>query len=581
MRCSGICIQGRLLPRLLAMAVVLAASALPAASAAVLDSLVDCCSRFTREGRTPEAVATGRRILALVRSGPLPPEDGITAYAYAAQAYLAADRYDSARIYLDRGVSLWKAMREGDSWEDFVRNRPKSVFTLYNGLGIYSSNADRNYEKATEYFTEGLELAKLYSRRDEYAVMAWNLIFTYFIRNDAGGLRFAEEIYRDGLALGDKRMCYQGAHARAIMLFLAGKYDEAEMAIRQALELDYENANGMWIYSVYANILTLQGRLKEAGRYYALAAESRHRESATIYSYYCLSYGNYLLDTGRENEAVRQFRTGIAVSDSTHNRVFTYKLYHSLSDAYARMGNWREAYGNYRRYHQEADSVFSLKRERTINELAMKYERVSHEAAMRERELELEKKNRFLQLSVFISVLVVLILVVIYIRYRQKDRMYTRTARQYQEAVRTEKALRERLEQTETERNSGNSKGLDQDKSELIFANLEELMNRDLLYRDSTLSRERLAENLGTNRTYLSQVIREKTGKTLTQYLNGYRIRHALQLLSDPATDLPLKAVEYESGFYSSTTFFKIFREEIGMTPAKYREKILGFEKSN
>lgn len=35
-----------------------------------------------------------------------------------------------------------------------------------------------------------------------------------------------------------------------------------------------------------------------------------------------------------------------------------------------------------------------------------------------------------------------------------------------------------------------------------------------------------------------------------------------------------LKQVEVESGFYSSSTFFRIFKEETGMSPAKYREMV-------
>lgn len=95
------------------------------------------------------------------------------------------------------------------------------------------------------------------------------------------------------------------------------------------------------------------------------------------------------------------------------------------------------------------------------------------------------------------------------------------------------------------------------------------------LYREANLTRSRVAELLGTNRTYLSQAINEKTGKNFNQFVNGYRIAEALQILSDPNNDSSMKAIAIETGFGTPNTFFKIFRAETGMTPSKYREKII------
>ena len=110
-------------------------------------------------------------------------------------------------------------------------------------------------------------------------------------------------------------------------------------------------------------------------------------------------------------------------------------------------------------------------------------------------------------------------------------------------------------------------------KTGSVFDSLQRLMERDEVYRDSNLTRERLAEMLGTNRTYLSQIIADHTGKGYYQFVNGYRIKEAIRVLSGAAgSDYPLKALAADLGFKSMTTFYKTFQEAVGMTPSAYRD---------
>ena len=98
-------------------------------------------------------------------------------------------------------------------------------------------------------------------------------------------------------------------------------------------------------------------------------------------------------------------------------------------------------------------------------------------------------------------------------------------------------------------------------------------MEQEKIYRDSNLTRDRLAELLGTNRTYLTQIITQHSGKGYYQFINSYRIKEAVKILSDPAnSSYPLKALAADLGFKSMTTFYKTFQETVGMTPSMYRD---------
>ena len=113
-----------------------------------------------------------------------------------------------------------------------------------------------------------------------------------------------------------------------------------------------------------------------------------------------------------------------------------------------------------------------------------------------------------------------------------------------------------------------------------MFQRLEKLMQEEEVYKENLLTKERVADLLGTNRTYLSQVINEQTQQNFTQYVNNYRINEAIRLLSDPETDIPLKAVASEVGFNSMSTFYKIFQNTVGIPPKQYRNKVMSMHKN-
>lgn len=104
-------------------------------------------------------------------------------------------------------------------------------------------------------------------------------------------------------------------------------------------------------------------------------------------------------------------------------------------------------------------------------------------------------------------------------------------------------------------------------------------MRTEAIYKDNLLTREKVAERLETNRTYLLQVINEQTGQTFTQYVNRYRINEAIRLLSNPEEGIPLKAIASTVGFNSMTTFYKLFQTTVGMPPKQYRDKVLSLHR--
>ena len=100
---------------------------------------------------------------------------------------------------------------------------------------------------------------------------------------------------------------------------------------------------------------------------------------------------------------------------------------------------------------------------------------------------------------------------------------------------------------------------------------LNELMESKRLYLQSDLSVATLAMELGTNRTYLSNLINQYLHTTFTNYVNAYRVRYAKSLLLK--TDDTIEEIYQAAGFQSRTTFWRAFAQVEGCTPKEFRKK--------
>lgn len=93
---------------------------------------------------------------------------------------------------------------------------------------------------------------------------------------------------------------------------------------------------------------------------------------------------------------------------------------------------------------------------------------------------------------------------------------------------------------------------------------------------DPNLSLISLAQILGTNRTYVQKAIAETYGVSFSDYVNSQRIRHSLALLQTlPRESIVLKQIATESGYTSSSSFYRNFELFTGYSPTEWMKKNL------
>lgn len=79
-------------------------------------------------------------------------------------------------------------------------------------------------------------------------------------------------------------------------------------------------------------------------------------------------------------------------------------------------------------------------------------------------------------------------------------------------------------------------------------------MRERRLYLNSSLTLDKLAREIGSNRTYLSKALSEKKGMNYRSYLNEYRVKYAKELLC--SKDYTLLDIAIVSGFKNEKTFY-------------------------
>lgn len=87
------------------------------------------------------------------------------------------------------------------------------------------------------------------------------------------------------------------------------------------------------------------------------------------------------------------------------------------------------------------------------------------------------------------------------------------------------------------------------------------------------LSLKALASIVKTNPSYLSTVFKKETGHTLTEYVTGKRIDHAIFLLN--STNMQIQTIASYCGIPDVCYFSRLFKKATGKTPMEYREYVM------
>lgn len=184
--------------------------------------------------------------------------------------------------------------------------------------------------------------------------------------------------------------------------------------------------------------------------------------------------------------------------------------------------------------------------------------------------LEINNKRASTIINIFYSIIVIGFLIVLYL-YAQKNK-YKKRFKQLQE--------NKFLEKKETKNISEKVKPV---IPEEIFFKVENCLiqfEAEKQFLDSTINSEKLAQQIGTNRSYFAKAFNYLKNENFNVYLRNIRLDYALERLRNDKMfrKYTIKTIALESGFNNPESFSKYFYKKYKIYPSYFIKKINNVE---
>lgn len=312
-----------------------------------------------------------------------------------------------------------------------------------------------------------------------------------------------------------------------------------------------------------------------------------------VYSRYCCGAWEFkgfaYTDAGRFPEAEVAFKTALDIANEFDLRDAKIEIFYDLADLYKKWKRPEDHFLYQANYLNLKDSLLSFRQISSMDEIRFIGDLRKVENKLKETGLHNERMRRSL-----IAVGVVLILTVIgiwfaiwFIRklkrttrslYAKNQEVFKAQEEERALRIRYEKEiadLRDRLgkpEVTPVTVQKYKGSNLTEEAKCVIADKIRDIFENSAEIYSPGFSSDKLAELVGENYKYISQVINEKWGLNFNQLLNRYRIREACNRLMDRERygHLTFEALAASVGFNSRSTFAAQFKAVTGLTPSQY-----------
>ena len=275
---------------------------------------------------------------------------------------------------------------------------------------------------------------------------------------------------------------------------------------------------------------------------------------------------DYLMAAGRYDEAAYWYERIDSTYLATDGAKMTFDIIASrLSPsymAYRKAGRNADALLLADSVSAAIDSALVWQKQNDAAELAVIYQTYEKELALNDAKSETRIHR------VLLATAILVILLIGYLFWRA--RIYNKVLLEKNRRLLAEIEQREREEQQAIELLKAEPEDVLTAEQQLFRRICDLMDSSERIYTDAALDRSRLAQRLGTNEHYVTDAISACTnGKSVSSFLNEYRLRYATHLLATTKDSITLIAVL--SGF-SRSSFFRVFSDAYGMSPSDYRK---------
>lgn len=398
---------------------------------------------------------------------------------------------------------------------------------------------------------------------------------SYWSNNDSANFEYLNEAHQLAALSDETRYLSQVLYYKGLASRRMGDHakgvDFLKESRKKLLEAGFEEDIGILIYIAYA-YQQLENR--EQMCYwsdYLLKVVIEQNQKTSLANAY-LSKAKCFISLGQKDSA-RCFIDKALESRALYwNSASSPGYYYSVHEAYKEIGEYELALKyldlslSQSRKALQSDNAAKLGQERAKFDYLLQQETIASLQA--ENELKKEREKRFLILAIAIGFVLLISWIFTFLLRRQNHSLkqsHQNLVKKYLELDKLKATVKKATPKKQNGQLSPNEREMKQ-----IITDLFEI---DKIFKETDFSLSVLAGLLNTNTSYLSAIINQEFDMNFKSLVNKYRIDEARKLLTSEAfQNFSMEGIAKESGFHSRSSFYQLFKQETGMSPANFAE---------
>ncbi len=458
-----------------------------------------------------------------------------------------------------------------------------------NNLGYIYATYYYDYHKAYENLNQSMELSKRYGFDNNLAYAYLNMASIINARNS---LYAGEDFSSD--ALDNTRQAFDVAvKAQEWNVAVTSIYNMLEMMrnkndigliepeLNRFKNLQLADSVEMWQCTrmfCQATEAYFAGQYATALEYYnqmqAKAQEvTTNRQQCIIKA--MQQKAMVLATMHRYHEAIDYLQQVAEITSKQGMQSELIETHQALAQVYAAMGDRQKADLYDYKYLKAKDELIhkshaeKLEKSRFLDEMRRVNEQVEQIQAKHERAHQL-----LLMMSLIAAIILVALVLLVRSNIKQRNyirHLYEKNVQLLDVKVADAGPTAQPID--EQEESAPKYQGLlDQESKDRLFDQIKRVMDDMNIICKPDFSLQQLADQVGSNYKYVSQVLNECYGKSFKQVLNEQRVREACRMFNDAERygNLTIEAIAANLGFNSRSNFTVTFKRITGISPSDF-----------
>ena len=458
--------------------------------------------------------------------------------------YQQTDQYEQS---LSNYLKASHLVDSGTYTDDLTYLIKTNLGNLYNAMG--------KYDNAISTSKEIISYTKNHERPEQYLLVAYNIIGTALLnkKNHLDGLKYMLKV--KGLAI--------------------------QMNRKDALIIANNNIGECYL------------KLNNYNKAIQVCTETLEQitinDSKEIKGWSNLIIGASYLGLKEPLEAIKPLQNAKEIALQGNFLKITMEAHHYLTKAYELIGEYKKSLEEHKSYVKAREIYLKTLSKAEQLELANESESKSDVILEQKKSITFLSKLQTLYLLLGIVSILLLILSAFFFRKRKQKLVSVSTQlKEDKELLENENdvlkvklqtlaesiQLKEDSAKTNTSLIKNASISLEDQK--IYMQRILEYMEQEKSYLDPEIKQSDIAKELSISVHLFSEILNVCFKKNFNNFINLYRVDTAKKMMKDPKFEhYKILSIGYEAGFPSKTSFNRVFKNLVGLTPSEYQKKIL------